>query len=160
MTWSCFALSPGFSSFIVFCCLLDNIGVFGHSIWICFFYFFLFTKRVGWKCSPCKCIFEVKGCPSIFWDLLLVFCLETFFVLFILSFANLLTPVCFFQHNFHVGFWASLVPKLFGLPIGPLGALSCFFPHFSWGDWLHFHKTHYTNNLFGELGTCCTYQHH
>lgn len=36
-TWSCFALSPGFSSFIDFCCLLDNIGVLGISFEFSFF---------------------------------------------------------------------------------------------------------------------------
>jgi hypothetical protein len=34
------------------------------------------------------------------------------------------------------------------LPTCPLGAPIGFFLHFLWGDWLHFHKVHYVNNLF------------
>lgn len=154
-------MSLGFSSFIDFCCLLDGIWVLGIQFEFASFISSFLQNVLDEDVHHVNVFLKLGGSPNSFWDSLLVFCLETFFfVLFIPSFVNLLTPVCFIWHNFHVGFWASFALKLFGLPIGLLGAVACFFLHFSWGDWLHFHKTHYTNNLFGKLVTCCTYQHH
>jgi hypothetical protein len=36
-------------------------------------------------------------------------------------------------------------------PQVPFGVLIIFFPYFSWGDHLHFHKVHCVNDLFGAL---------
>lgn len=42
----------------------------------------------------------------------------------------------------------------------PPPSLIGFFPHFSLGDWFHFHKAHCVDGLFGEMDICCTYHHH
>jgi hypothetical protein len=63
-------------------------------------------------------------------------------------------------------FWVFFGPRLFGLP-------TSFFAHHQIllpilfiylfivvGDQFHFYRAHFAfNNLFGELGTCCTYFH-
>jgi len=100
------------------------------------------------------------GYPSSFWDIVSMFLIETFLHDILLLTIDLLTSIHFFQHDLHACFWETLRPKLFGLFIGPLGAPIGLSPHFSWGDWLHLHIVHCTNDLFGEQGICCTYHHH
>jgi hypothetical protein len=60
-----------------------------------------------------------------------------------------LATIHFFQHDLHVGFWETFMPKLLGLPINPFSVLVGFSFHFLWGDQLHFDKVRYANGLFG-----------
>jgi hypothetical protein len=92
----------------------------------------------------CKCTLEVKGCSSSFSDLLLMFCPKTFlFVMLFIPYWSLniclhllMQPSCRFLGNC----WAQVL----GLLTSPLGAPTSFPLYFSWGDWRHLHKVHYS----------------
>jgi hypothetical protein len=89
-------LSLGFSSFIDFCCLLDGIWVLGIQFEFASFISSFLQNVLDEDVHHVNVFLKLGGSPNSFWDSLLVFCLETFFfVLFIPSFVNLLTPVCF-----------------------------------------------------------------
>lgn len=143
-----------FFFFIDFCCPLDDIKVLGVLFRSTSFSFSFYARCIRQKCSPWRGAFEVKGCPSCFWDPFSMFCSKTLlFAPLFPSFIGLsaqahLAQAHFFRLGLHACFWETLGSRFFGLPIGPLNVSSCFPPHLSWGDRLHFYKVHYVLHHF------------
>jgi hypothetical protein len=73
-------------------------------LWLCVVLFFLFARHFGWRCSPCKCVSRVKGCPSCFQYLISTFCIKTLFVLCLSTLPKLLALTCFLQLDPHASF--------------------------------------------------------
>jgi len=149
--WSPYDLLPNLFPFANW-----TISRFWASLLDFFPSFFLFYKTCWMKCSLCKCTFKVKGCPSGFWDSLLLFYAKTFlFIPFVPSFTNLSTLIHFLKMWFSRQFLGTYLPQTFWITHRPpwciIKFLSSFIMQF------HFHRAHCTNGLFGELGTFCTY---
>jgi hypothetical protein len=68
----------GFSLLVNFYCPLDGIKNILFEF-VCLdgiknIFLLSFLEHVGQKCLLCRCVSKVRGCPSSFWDLVLVFC--------------------------------------------------------------------------------------
>jgi hypothetical protein len=67
-----FFLLPIFVAFHI------TLGVLGVLFGFDFLNFFLFTRCIERGCLPCRCTFDVRGCPNNFWDLFSMFCPNIF----------------------------------------------------------------------------------
>lgn len=61
--------------------------------------------------------------------------------------------------DLHTSFWEICWPKFLGLFIAPLVHQQVSLLISCGENWLHFHRVHCTNDLFGELSICYTYHH-
>jgi hypothetical protein len=78
------------------------------------------ARCTKWGCLLCKGSFKVSGCPSCFWDHLLVFSLKTFlFVTLFPIIISLSMLVYLFQLDPHAIFLKTFKLRLFGLPTCP-----------------------------------------
>jgi hypothetical protein len=113
------------------------------SCLVCLFIFIFLVRCVRWRCLSCRGASKVRGCPSYFWDPLLMFCPKTLlFVQLLPIFIKLLMLTRLFQLDPLENFQETLGPRFFGFPTGPFCAPTSFSFHFLWGDWLHFQKVH------------------
>jgi hypothetical protein len=69
-----------------------HLGLKG-PLWLCVIILFTFVNHFGWGHSPCRCVSKVGGCPSGFWNLILMFCTKTFL------FASCFPALSSFQHQ-------------------------------------------------------------
>lgn len=106
-------------SFCQFSLFVEQHQGFRHPIWVCLFIFFLLAKCIRWRCLPCRGVSKVKGCPSCFWDPLLVFCPNTFLSIslfppyqsFDVNLLLLTWPSCMFMGDYWAqGLWIAYRP--------------------------------------------------
>jgi len=115
-------------SIFYFCCLLDNIKVYGCLVWVCFCFFFLVVKCVQQKRLLCKKVIKLRDVQIVYKILSQCFSWNLFYLLHLSHLTNLLPPICLLQPDPHESFWKIHGARYFELLVNHFSALASFFP--------------------------------